>query len=223
MDNALIVFAKHPQPGCVKTRLTPVLSPKEAAKLYRAFLLDALDQYLTLEADVRLYLSPPGNGAPQLEVPARVAQFAQVGATLGERMRHAFADTLADYRRAVIIGTDHPTLPSAFVKQAFTALRAPASISLGPSTDGGYYLLGMNAFYPQLFEDMQYSHGRVFSQTLTRAGQTDGHLTILPPWYDVDEPEDLQRLVDDLADDPNRAPRTRDAIEALGLTSLGLT
>jgi glycosyltransferase A (GT-A) superfamily protein (DUF2064 family) len=100
-------------------------------------------------------------------------------------------------------------------------LNAPSSLALGPSTDGGYYLLGMSTFYPQLFQDMEYSHGRVFAQTLTRAGQTNARLTILPPWYDVDEPQDLERLVDDLGDRPEQAPRTRDTVAALELSGLG--
>ncbi len=218
---ALIVFAKPPEPGRVKTRLSPVLSPDEAAALYRAFLQDALEQYTALAADVRLYLSPSENEGPEMAVPSSVAVFEQVGATLGDRMRQAFANTLAaGYQRAVIIGTDHPTLPSAFIEQAFAALEPPSSLALGPSTDGGYYLLGMNAFYPQLFEDMEYSHGQVFSQTLARAAQTDARLTILPPWYDVDEPDDLQRLVEDLSERPDQAPRTRQAIETLGLGAI---
>lgn len=221
MNDALIVFAKPPEPGRVKTRLSPVLSPDESADLYRAFLLDALEQYSALAADVRLYLSPAEDEAPDMAVPASVAVVEQVGATLGDRMRQAFADTLAaGYERAVIIGTDHPTLPSAFIEQAFSALESPASLALGPSTDGGYYLLGMNAFYPHLFEDMEYSHGEVFSQTLARAGQTDARLTILPPWYDVDEPDDLQRLVEDLSERSGQAPRTRQAIEALNLEAI---
>jgi len=219
--SALIVFAKHPEPGRVKTRLSPVLSPYESARLYRAFLLDALEQYAAIGPDVRLYLSPAKNEATELALPTSVTALGQVGATLGDRMRRAFEETLATgYDRAVIIGTDHPTLPSAFIEQAFAALDAPSSLALGPSTDGGYYLLGMSAFYPQLFQNMEYSHGRVFAQTLTRAGQTNARLTILPPWYDVDEPQDLERLVDDLSDCPEQAPRTRDTVAALELSGL---
>ena len=215
MDQALIVFAKRPEPGRVKTRLTAALTPTEAAALYRAFLLDALDQYVTLEADVRLYLASAGGEAFE-PTPDPVAQFSQVGDGLGERMRRAFDDTLAvGYRRAVIIGTDHPTLPSAFVEQAFTALDAPDSLVLGPSTDGGYYLLGMNGFYPQVFEGMTYSHGRVFANTMARAACTEAGLTILPLWYDVDEPGDLQRLADELAAHPDQAPRTQAMLATL--------
>lgn len=217
MENALIVFAKHPEPGRVKTRLTPALTPDEAAKLYRAFLLDALDQYTALAADIRLYLGSADGNAGLQGVPPGVKHFVQRGAALGERMRRAFQETFAaGYRRAVIIGTDHPTLPTAFVEQAFDAVGSPASLSIGPSTDGGYYLLGMSAFYPALFDGMEYSHEDVFEDTLARAEETAATLTVLPPWYDVDHPEDLQRLVEELSNSSNQAPRTRAVLRALG-------
>ena len=178
-------------------------------------MLDALDQYVALEVDVRLYLAS-ANGVVLEPAPDDVAQFEQTGATLGARMKQAFADTLAaGYEHAVIIGTDHPTLPSPFIEQAFQALETPASIVLGPSTDGGYYLLGMNDFYPQLFDDMAYSHGEVFADTLDRAAQTGAHLTILPSWYDVDEPDDLKRLARDLDANPDQTPRTRAKLESM--------
>ena len=214
MSQALIVFAKPPEPGRVKTRLTSLLTTEEAATLYRAFLLDALDQYTALEGAVRLYWA--NSSEPNLEVPESVTQHKQVGATLGERMREAFEATLAaGYVRTVIIGTDHPTLPTSFIEHAFKALDPPSSIALGPSTDGGYYLLGMNAFYPGLFRNMAYSHKDVFAETLKRAACTEAHLTILPSWYDVDEPQDLQRLGDDLRRQPGQAPRTRRCLSAL--------
>lgn len=216
MENALIVFAKHPEPGRVKTRLTPTLDPEEAARLYRAFLLDALEQYTALTADIRLYLGAAERTAELRGGPSGVERFVQRGATLGERMKQAFKETFAaGYQRAVIIGTDHPTLPTAFVEQAFDAVASPASVSIGPSTDGGYYLLGMSTFYPVLFDGMEYSHADVFEDTLARAEEISADLTVLPLWYDVDDPDDLQRLVEDLSDSPNQAPRTRAMLREL--------
>ena len=204
MKDALIVFAKAPVPGEVKTRLTSVLTEKEAARLYAAFLCDALDQYAALEADVRLYWGSPLDAVPSDLVPTDVQMFEQQGEGLGARMQRAFLETFAaGYERVVIIGTDHPTLPSAFVEEAFRALHEPLSVAIGPSEDGGYYLLGMNEFYPQLFAGMQYSHADVFKETLARAEKTSSALTVLPPWYDVDTPEALRRLRADLeAPDP---------------------
>jgi glycosyltransferase A (GT-A) superfamily protein (DUF2064 family) len=136
-------------------------------------------------------------------------------------MRNAFRRTLDDgYSAAAIVGTDHPTLPLSFVRQSFTALEAPRSVCVGPSEDGGFYLLGMSAFYPQLFEGMTYSHDSVFTDTLARVGTTDARLTVLPRWYDVDTPATLQQMLDDLQDEAVEAPHTRRMIEQLELNGL---
>ena len=197
-------------PGQVKTRLTSVLTEAGAARLYEAFLRDALGQYMALEADVRLYWASPLDAVPNDLVPEGVASFAQQGDGLGARMQRAFLETFAaGYERIVIVGTDHPTLPSAFIEEAFAALREPLSIAIGPSEDGGYYLLGMNEFYPQLFADMRYSHADVLAETLARVSQTSATLTVLPMWYDVDTPEALDRLRSDLQTTDVQVSHTR--------------
>lgn len=216
MPQALIVFAKMPEPGRVKTRLVPPLSHEEAARLYAAFLADALVQYATLVADVRLYLAPPLPTTRPGFVPPEVSLHAQQGDGLGARMKRAFVETFAaGYDRAVVIGTDHPTLPTAFITAAFEALAVPRAVCLGPSDDGGYYLLGTNDFFPQLFDGMRYSHDRVFAQTLDRAAATDAALTILPPWYDVDDAASLRRLLGDLDDGAIPVPHTRRVLASL--------
>ena len=221
MSDALIVFAKVPRPGHVKTRLTPVLTPAEAARLYTAFLRDALRQYERLPADVRLYVAPPVPEQFRVGLPTDVTLHEQEGDGLGVRMRNAFQQTLAEgYDRAAVVGTDHPTLPPSFVRQSFDALQSDRAICIGPSEDGGFYLLGMSAFYPQLFADMQYSHERVFTDTLARIGTTDATLTVLPRWYDVDTPDALRRLLADLADDAVDAPNTRRIVAELDLEAL---
>lgn len=215
MSDALIVFAKVPEPGDVKTRLTSVLSPEQATRLYEAFLRDALLQYTSLGVDVRLYLAPPEQPLPDGLVPGPANVHWQAGEGLGARMLRAFMETFAaGAHRAVVIGTDHPTLPSSFIDQAFAALDKPRSVSIGPSNDGGYYLLGMNDVVPSLF-DMPYSHDAVFTETLKRAADAGARLTVLPPWYDVDLPEDLRRLIGDLEDPSVTAPHTRAVLQAL--------
>lgn len=205
MDRALLVFAKAPVPGRVKTRLTEVLTPEEAARLYRAFVRAALAQYVGLGAAVRLYVAPPAEAFPRALMPGGVTLHAQAGDGLGARMQAAFAESFAaGYGRCVVIGTDHPTLPSAYVREAFEALEGPApAVSLGPSNDGGYYLLGTNVPLAGLFEGMAYSHGRVFAETKARAERLAERLTVLPPWYDVDTPDDLRRLRNELDATPD--------------------
>lgn len=220
MDRSLLLFAKVPRAGEVKTRLTPVLTAVESARLYSAFLKDALRRFVRLEADLRLYLAPPlPNGMEG--VPSEVTVLEQEGPSLAARMQNAFRETFeAGYDTVVITGADHPTLPTSFVRQSFTVLDPRRSICLGPSEDGGFYLLGMNAFYPQPFEDMTYSHPHVFDETIKRIGWTDARLTVLPRWYDVDTPETLRRLLADLESEDIDAPNTRRVIDRLGLESI---
>lgn len=215
---ALLVFAKLPLPGAVKTRLTALLSDEEAAQLYEAFLLDALDQYRTLGVAVRLYLAPgEAGGVPEAWYQRCDSLRWQQGDGLGARMQQAFLDGFAaGFERLVIIGTDHPTLPTEYVKAAFHALDQPLAISLGPSDDGGYYLLGLNDYFPDLFQGMSYSHSAVFEQTLERATATQAGITVLPSWYDVDTPDALRRLAHDLAEQTEGAARTREVVRLLG-------
>ncbi|MCY3488249.1 MAG: TIGR04282 family arsenosugar biosynthesis glycosyltransferase [Bacteroidetes bacterium] len=189
---ALIVFARSLKSGQVKSRLTKLISAQEATDLYRMFLMDSLKQYASLNVAVRLYMS---DGIPP-DIPVYGAVIRQqCGKGLGERMRHAFQETTAaGYRQMVIIGTDHPTLPDAFIQDAFRALSDSSSICIGPTEDGGYYLLGMNPFIDGLFDDMIYSRPDVFELTLTRAYQSGANVVQLPKWYDVDTPDDLRRL-----------------------------
>lgn len=216
MKDALIVFAKPPVPGRVKTRLTELITEEEAAALYEAFLRDALDQYACLDAAVRLYLSSLDAAKAPAFVPDGIPVFEQRGEGLGARMRRAFRETFsASYERVVIIGTDHPTLPTIYIERAFAALAEPKVVSIGPSEDGGYYLLGMNAFYPGLFEGMTYSHSEVFEETLQRIRASGVQSAILPQWYDVDTPEALRRLAGDLEQADHTAPHTRQTVERL--------
>lgn len=212
---ALIIFGKVPEPGAVKTRLSPPLSPREAARLYEAFLRDAFAHHYP-SVDRLLYLSPAARVMPEGLVPEGVFIFEQQGKGLGQRMGRAFrASFEAGYGRIVIIGTDHPTLPPEYVEKAFEVLERQDSICIGPTEDGGFYLLGMNRYYPVLFEGMRYSHADVFRQTRYRAERTGAHLTVLPAWYDVDTPSDLQRLMRDLEDPSVEAPHTRDVLGGL--------
>ena len=213
---ALLVFAKIPEPGRVKTRLTTLLSPEWAASLYESFLLDAVELYSELEVDVRLYFTVPSEGVPQKYALPYVRLFEQRGKGLGARMAAAFAETFVrGYEQVVIIGTDHPTLPLAFIQQAYTHLEDPYAITIGPSEDGGYYLLGMNEFYPQLFRGMTYSHDQVFNDTLTRASQLPAQLSVLPEWYDVDTPGSLEKLIQELDEAPMALVRTRERVRLL--------
>ena len=220
MSAALIVFAKIPEPGRVKTRLAPPLTHEEAAALYDAMLRDALDAYVGLGVAVRLYLAPSDQPVPADLVPAGVSVHAQQGDDLGARMRRAFLETfLAGHQQAVVIGTDHPTLPLEFVEMAFEVVAEKNTVAIGPSEDGGYYLLGTHGFFPALFEGMTYSHAGVFEQTLSRATLLDADVTILPMWYDVDDAASLDRLRHDLDMMAHGAVRTRNALVGMDISA----
>ncbi len=231
MSAALVVFAKPPVPGRVKTRLTPPLSPEDAARLYGAFLQDALDQYQDLGVTLRLYLSL--DESPGRSMSAHWGDmycqwvgenvFRQRGAGLGERMQQAFEETFAAGRRRVIlIGTDHPTLPSAWIQEGFSLLEGKGDVVLGPTGDGGFYLIGMNGSFPQVFEGMTYSHEAVFEQTAARVASCGASLHTLPEWYDVDTFDDLKRLVADMRRESAGAMRTRAMLQHLSERYEGL-
>ena len=231
MSAAVVVFAKPPVPGQVKTRLTPPLSPEDAARLYGAFLKDALDRYQGLGVTLRLYLAldeSPGSGMParQGDMYAQwVGEnvFRQRGAGLGERMQQAFEETFAAGRRRVIlIGTDHPTLPSEWIQEGFSLLGRQGAVVLGPTGDGGFYLIGMNESFPEIFEGMTYSHEAVFEQTAARVASCGASLQTLPQWYDVDTFDDLKRLVADMRRESAGAMRTRAMLQHLSERYEGL-
>ena len=214
---ALLVFAKVPEPGHVKTRLCPPLSPDQAAALYDAFLRDALDRYRAwggkVGVDVRLHLA--GAARAPGWVPDGVGVLPQRGVGLGERMMRAFVLAFAaGYDRAVVVGTDHPTLPLAFFDLALDALDDPLTAVLGPSDDGGYTLLGLNDVAPDLF-DMSYSHPAVFADTLERVMELDMTPVILPPHYDVDDGPTLVRLIQEWRQGADIGPRTAEMLRTL--------
>ncbi len=208
-------------PGQVKTRLCPPLTEQEAADLYEAFLSDALESYSCQNAfgfaepvALRLYVVGTEK-LPRGLVPERITIHEQKGEGLGSRMLRAFVETFAaGFERIVILGTDHPTLPLEFVGEAFRALEAPFTVVLGPSEDGGFYLLGSNELYPSLF-DMAYSHSAVFQDTLARVVAEGARPVVLPAWFDVDDETGLGRLLRDWRKGAQLRGRTESALKAL--------
>jgi len=206
MKDALIIMAKAPLPGQVKTRLSPPLTLEEAAELHRCFLLDTLELALRLPG-VELHLAyhppeaeellpwPDGPDRQSL-IPPRFQMWPQEGKDLAQRLDHAFRRLLVQgHGRVVAIGADSPTLPLVCLKRAFELLRAPHyDLVLGPSEDGGYYLISLKAPCPSLFLGVPMGSDRVLSETLRRARQAGLRVTFLPTWYDVDRPQELDRL-----------------------------
>jgi len=216
-ENALIVVAKEPVPGRTKTRLCPPFNPETAAAFYRCLLLDTLALMQRLEeADLSVAFAPPDARAYFGGIVANGFRLVpQLGADLGERLANALAHHFdLGYRRVAIMNSDGPTLPLAYLEEAFSALDG-ADVTLGPGHDGGYYLIGMERLHPELFQGIAWSTEQVIPQTLAVARRLGLAVHCLPGWYDVDVGEDLPRLRRDLQRDPAAAPRTWDYLRSL--------
>jgi rSAM/selenodomain-associated transferase 1 len=196
--NALVIMAKAPLAGQVKTRLLPALSPEQAARLAQALLVDQLNHLRQMES-ADLYLAfAPEEARLLIEqlAPPRFSLFPQQGADLGARMQAVFEKLFrAHYRSIVLIGSDLAAVPLCFFDQAYRFLESRQHrVTLGPSRDGGYYLIGCNQPTPELFSEMSWSHEAVLTQTLARLGQLKIAHDLLPGWFDVDTPEDVHAL-----------------------------
>lgn len=213
--NALLVVAKRPAPGHTKTRLTPPLTPLEAAQLYEAFLRDTLDLIRQIPGarPILAYLPEDADDyfrslAPDFEL------LTQQGGDLGERLDNALSHCLSDgFQRAVIVDSDSPTLPLEYLARAFIALET-ADCVVGPCDDGGYYLIGLRRPASRLLRAVRMSTATVTRDTLALAAEEKLSFAQLPTWYDVDTVAELERLRAEMPSLPgNRAIHTRRYLE----------
>ncbi len=206
MTYRVLVMAKAPIPGTVKTRLG--LPPRDAAGLQAALIRDTVEKVRSL-APTTLAGAPADRlDLIRLILPDGVALISQPSGDLGDRMLNAFRalfDTSPD--PVLLLGTDAPTLPAEAIETASSAL-ALNDVSIIPSTDGGYVLLGLRLPVGAVFRGVDWSTEAVHRQTLGRADEAGLSVHEGDPWYDVDEPEDLARLRGELAARPHLAPRT---------------
>ncbi len=196
----LILFGRLPEAGRTKTRLEPALGPEGAARLYRAFLHDAVRLAFACRVTEReIWVPDRPDAIEKLEVAfPRIPVRLQSSGDLGERLRAAFQTAFDEGAEAVVIvGTDHPTLPPGRIDDAFGALRT-ADVAVGPTEDGGYYAIGLRRYcWPVaagLFVGAPWSRPNLTPWTRRRARQLDLAYVDLPEWYDVDGPEDIERL-----------------------------
>ncbi|MBI4436271.1 MAG: TIGR04282 family arsenosugar biosynthesis glycosyltransferase [Candidatus Omnitrophica bacterium] len=194
--NYLSVFMKTPDAEEVKTRLMRALPREDAVRLYKAFVEDILERLSDFSCDVKVisYLGvPPARDFFSSKV-GEVKFWPQQGRDLGERMRNYFSWSFEQgARKSIVIGSDSPTLPTAYLEEAF-ALLDPYEVVIGPSIDGGYYLLGMRKLHPELFNDIPWGEEEVFQKTIFQNRHLEGSIGLLGPWYDVDTPEALVLL-----------------------------
>lgn len=202
---ALAVMIKAPRAGAVKTRLVPPLDHDEAAALSGCFLRDTASNIADVASigaaeGVAAYTPVGAESAFNGLLHAGFNLVAQRGESFGERLFHAAEDLLAlGYQSLCLIDSDSPTLPSPFLVDAVRWLAQPGDrVVLGPSDDGGYYLIGLKHAHARLFEDIAWSTDQVLRQTIERACELGLEITLLPAWYDVDDGATLGRLCDEL-------------------------
>lgn len=194
---AILLFTRIPEPGKTKTRMMPYLSPEECAALHESFLKDIIGEAAAASADLRVYHTPEELPPSFVSLfPKGTAFFPQVGEHLGERMERALTETLeGGYSSAVLVGTDLPELRREDFHTAFRILEQ-RDVVLGPTRDGGYWLIGMNRPHHAPFLQEEYGHDSVFENTMagiTAAGLRVGRVRELS---DMDTKEDLAAFRD---------------------------
>jgi rSAM/selenodomain-associated transferase 1 len=247
---ALAVMSKAPQAGRVKTRLVPPLTPEEAAELNKCFLRDTTaaisaacsrrpvgdanevksrfrggawpSEAATAACGIAVY-TPVGSEPSYAEIlPAEFSLLPQRGDRFGERLYFATEDLFkCGFESVCLIDSDSPTVPATYFQQAVELLASPNDrIVLGPSDDGGYYLIGLKKPRREIFEQIDWSTQRVLSQTIRRAKDIGVEVKLLPTGYDVDDEAGLTRLRDELRNQSAAktvAPNTREFLANLAV------
>ena len=200
LQRAVIIMAKRPAPGVTKTRLTPTLSTRQAADLYERFLLDTLAALSSRDDCTTVIAIDASESAGYFSgIAPGVMQVLQTGEKLGDRidavMNHCVE---AGFEQVFALGSDSPDLPLGHLDAAFAALDH-TDLVFGPSDDGGYYLIGWKRRHARVVTDVTMSTPHVLADSLAIADELGLIVELAPSWYDVDGPEDLDRLRASLA------------------------
>jgi len=198
---AMTIMAKAPRAGKVKTRLAPPLTLEQSAALNLCFLRDTAENLAAVcaggsAAGLVCYTPVGDEDAFDDLLPEEFQMIAQRGDAFGERLLGAAEDILAcGFGAVCLIDSDSPTVPAVAFEQAIAALGRPGDrVVLGPSQDGGYYLIGLKVAHPEVFDRITWSTGSVLAETLERAQDAGIEVVLLPLWYDVDDAETLSIL-----------------------------
>ncbi|MEZ5346327.1 MAG: TIGR04282 family arsenosugar biosynthesis glycosyltransferase [Pyrinomonadaceae bacterium] len=211
MKRSIIVMTKVPYFAEVKTRMQPFLTRSEAAGLAEAFLCDTENKISKFECETIIAFTP-AEGEEKLKeiLSSRHLFVKQDGRDLGERMDGAFRFGFRNGSEcAVMIGTDSPSFPADLIEQAFESLADGADVVMGKTEDGGFYLIGFSITVREIFAGVEWSTENTFQQTLANIRKQKLVLKTLPVWYDVDRPEDLERLNSELKKDPAAAANSQ--------------
>lgn len=221
-DSCVLLFAKLPVKGQAKTRLAAEIGEDLTVGLYRCFVEDLVSRIENLDVGLELWFCPPGGKSSFVEwLGEQYSYKPQTGSDLGERLKNAFDSAFAEgFSKVVAIGSDSPDLPEKYLRQAFEGLASHDAV-VGPSSDGGYYLIGFSqeSFLPDAFDDIPWSSDGVFEQTVCALERQGRDAYILPLWYDVDTAADLQSLLLRTRLTPFENSRTYRYLTANGLWS----
>lgn len=198
MKKALITFAKAPIPGTVKTRLQATIGPKRTVKIYKSFVNSVLTECSHLRGIDRFLGCTPTQEdgyLSDLAVKYKMQTFDQEGKTLGRKIYNAFKHcSEKGYSDIVLIGSDSPSIPADFIKQAFNDLKKKDFV-IGPCFDNGLYLIGAKSTkVDKIFQTIKIDTGKDISGILKKISKTKIKLSMLPFWYDIDNIEDLEFL-----------------------------
>jgi rSAM/selenodomain-associated transferase 1 len=189
---------KYPEKGRIKLRLSADINEETVQELYRCFVQDTIATVKKINTQIFICFFPVDVQEKFHEwLGSQFLYLPQEGGDLGERMKHCFSEVFAKrFRRVILIGSDSPDLPASFLHTAFAELRTH-EVVLGPSSDGGYYLIGFQhtAFDPSVFDQISWSSPSVLQETLKKIHHKKYSLSLLPVWSDVDTITDLRKLL----------------------------
>jgi len=195
----VVIFARYPGTGQVKSRLAAVYDPAFITDLYTNFVKDLLETLTRRHLPFFIAFHPPGKEEEMKRLFGnKISYIPQEGSDLGERMKNVFLRCFSEgFESVVIIGSDIPDLPGEIPEEALNALEKH-DISIGPAGDGGYYLIGFTkeTFTPAVFESIAWGTGTVFDESLKILNKEKREVSLLREWNDIDTPEDLQDLIE---------------------------
>jgi rSAM/selenodomain-associated transferase 1 len=199
LKSAILIFAKAPLAGLVKTRLIPFVGEQNAAKLHQAMVVQSVSVAARCQSqncDLQLWCTPDTSHElfKNLQRDVALSLHEQTGDHLGVRMHRAFQQALSEHDQAIIIGTDCPTISHEILEQAFHTLKTNDAV-IAPAEDGGYVLIGLKKAAKELFTGIPWGTGNVFNLTVNRFRSIGFTWKELPVQWDVDRPQDLQRLI----------------------------
>jgi len=195
MRKGLIVFAREPIPGQVKSRLAASIGDHAAAEQYESMLQQVLHTSRDIsDIETVIFWACREESLLMLAERYRCASRSQTQGNLGERMQAAFEEMFASgFDACCIIGSDAPDLPVAYILDAYRLLETQKpDVVFGPSRDGGYYLLGLRQIWPKLFINISWGSSEVLAQSMAAACASGLSTALLPEWQDIDTAEDLR-------------------------------